>query len=181
MSSQGNNSVRVYSRATFATLAGDPLSREVSTPSVSSAEFAPDVASCPVDKGIAGPVRDPASTSGRINEEEKDDEVAVNYEDFQSMLFVEDLIRIAARYNLEVLMPYELEWLHHPTDGYVTLSETYLKFGVRFPLHPFFVDVLKYLGLTVFQVTPTGWAHMIGLFSLFIERRLGLPTVVEFA
>ena len=47
-------------------------------------------------------------------------------------------------------MPYELERSHHPSAGYVTLLETYLKFGVRFPLQPFFVEVLKYFGLTVF-------------------------------
>ena len=52
-----------------------------------------------------------------------------------------------------MVMPCELERPHHPLEGYVTLSETYLKFGVRFPLHPFFVEVLKYFGLTVFQVT----------------------------
>ena len=43
------------------------------------------------------------------------------------------------------------------------------------------MEVIKYFGLTVFQVTPNGWAHMIGLFSLFMERRMGPPTAVEFA
>ena len=51
-------------------------------------------------------------------------------------------------------MPYELERSHHPSDGYVTVSETYLKFRVRFPLHPFFIEVLEYFGLSVFQITP---------------------------
>ena len=53
-------------------------------------------------------------------------------------------------------MPCELERLHHPPEGFITLSKTYLKFGVSFPLHPFFVEVLKYFGLTMFQVTPNG-------------------------
>ena len=61
------------------------------------------------------------------------------------------------------------------------MSETYLKFRVRFPLHPFFVEVLEYFGLTVFQITPNVWAHMIGLFSLFAEHEMGLPTAAEFA
>ena len=47
-------------------------------------------------------------------------------------------------------MPYELERPHHFPDGYITLSKTYLKFGVRFPVHSFFVEVLKYFRLTVF-------------------------------
>ena len=89
-------------------------------------------------------------------------------------------MQIAARYGLEVVMPCELERAHHAPEGYVTLSETYLKFEVRFPLHPFFVEVLKYFGLTVFQVTPNGWAHMIGLFGLFVEHRIGPPTTAEF-
>ena len=89
--------------------------------------------------------------------------------------------RIATRYVLEVVIPCELEKPHQPLEGYVTVSETYLKFGVRFPLYWFFVEILKYFGLTVFQVTPNGWAYMIGLFSLLVERRMGPPTAVEFA
>ena len=79
-------------------------------------------------------------------------------------------MRITRQYDLEVVAPYDLERLHTPLDGYVTMSETYLKFGVRFPLNPFFVKVLKYLGLTLFQITPNRWAHMIGLFGLFVEH-----------
>ena len=75
-------------------------------------------------------------------------------------------MRIARQYDLEVVTPYELERLHTPPDCYVTVSETYLKFGVRFPFYPFFVKVLKYFGLTLFQITPNRWAHMIGLFGL---------------
>ena len=77
-------------------------------------------------------------------------------------------------------MPYELERLHTPLEGYVTLSELYLKFGVRFPLHPFFVEVLRYFGLTIFQITPNGWADMIRLFGLCMEHRMGPPIVAEF-
>ena len=57
-----------------------------------------------------------------------------------------------------MVTPYELERLHHSSDDYVIVSKTYLKFGVRFPLHPFFIEVLKYFGLIVFQITPNGFA-----------------------
>ena len=77
-------------------------------------------------------------------------------------------------------MPYELERPHHPLEGYVTLSKTYLKFGVRFPLHYFFMEVLKYFGLTVFYVTPNRWTHMIRFFGLFVERGMGPPTTAKF-
>ena len=53
-------------------------------------------------------------------------------------------------YGLEVLEPTDLERPHAPLDGYVTLSKRYLQFGLRFPLNPFFVEVLKYFGLTIF-------------------------------
>ena len=62
-----------------------------------------------------------------------------------------------------MVAPYKLERPHTPPNGYVTLLETYLKFGVRFPLHPFFIEVLEYFGLTVFLITLNGWAYMIGL------------------
>ena len=52
---------------------------------------------------------------------------------------------------------------------------------MRFPLNPFFVEVLKYFGLTVFQIMPNEWAHMIGLFGLFAEHGMGPPTADEFA
>ena len=97
------------------------------------------------------------------------------------MLTSEDCAWITREYGLEVVTPDDMERPHTSPDGYVTLSELYLKFGVRFPLHPFFVEVLKYFGLTVFQITPNGWAHMIGLFGLFAEHRLGPPTTTEFA
>ena len=52
---------------------------------------------------------------------------------------------------------------------------------MKFPLHSFFVEVLKYFGLTVFQITSNGLAHMIGLFGLLAKHRMGLPTADEFA
>ena len=156
---------------------GDPLSKEVSTPNISFMESALEVASRPVDKGVTGPARELTSTSGHVSEEV---EVAVSCANLQSTLCTKDLIQIATLYDLEVLMPYELERPHHLLAGYVTLSETYLKFDVSFPLHLFFVEVLKYFGVTVFQVTPNGWTHMIGLFGLFVERGMGPSTAAEF-
>ena len=63
----------------------------------------------------------------------------------------------------------------------MTFSETFLKFGVRFPLHPYFIRILKYYNLTVFQLSPNGWAQMIGLFVLFAERKMEPPTPEEFS
>ena len=83
-------------------------------------------------------------------------------------------------YGLNVTEPTDLERVHTPPADHVTPSEIYLRFEVRFPLNPFFVAVLRYFGLMVFQITPNGWAHMIRLFSFFVEQRLGPPSVEEF-
>ena len=74
--------------------------------------------------------------------------------------------------------PTDLERPHTPPVGYVTLSERYLQFRVRFPLNLFFVKILWYFGLTIFQITPNGWAHMIGLFDLFVEQGIDPLTVL---
>ena len=141
MSSQGSGSVRIYSGGLFAPC----LFHGVCTRGHLSFS------------GQRGhrPTREAAFTSSRFREEEKD-EVAVSCEDFQFAFTVKDSVRIARQYDLEVVTPYELERPHHPPDSYVTVSETYLKFRVRFLLHPFFVEVLEYFGLTAFQITPNG-------------------------
>ena len=148
-------------------------------PSISFTESASEVVLLPVNERVTRPAHEPTSTSGRVSEEEED-EVAVSCTDLRSMITGEDSVRIIAHYSLEVVMPCELERAHRPLVGYVTLLETYLKFGVRFPVHSFVVEVLKYFKLTGFQVTPNGWAHMIELFVLFVERRMGPPTTAEF-
>ena len=80
MSSQGSSSIRICSGATFVPMLGDPLSGEVSMPSASYTEFAPEVASCPAGRRVTEPVHEMETTSSCLNEEEED-EVMVSYED----------------------------------------------------------------------------------------------------
>ena len=132
MSSQESRSVRVVSRTAFTS---DPLFEEVSTPNISFTESVPQVASCPGDeKATRLVLEQEAFTSSR--EEEKEEEVEVSCANLKSTIIGEDEQRIVGRYNLEVVMAYELERLHCPPAGYVAVSEAYLKFGVKFPLHP---------------------------------------------
>ena len=44
--------------------------------------------------------------------------------------------------------------MHKPHSGHVTVSETFDKFGVRFPLHPYFRRILNHYNLIAFQVMP---------------------------
>ena len=111
--------------AAFAPMSGDPLFREVSTPSTSFTESAPEVASRPTGRRVTELVREIMTTLGRLGEEEED-EVAVSCEDLQSLLTTEDCVWIARQYGLEAVVPYELERPHTPPDGYVTLSRSTL-------------------------------------------------------
>ena len=95
------------------------------------------------------------------------------------MIAVRDAIKLVECYGLEVSVPSELYRAHKPPRGYVTVSESFLKFRIRFSLNQFFKDVLQYYKITVFLVTPNGWAHMIGLYVLFVERKMSPLTVEE--
>ena len=61
----------------------------------------------------------------------------------------------------------------------MTVLETFFKFGVQFPVHPYFRRILNHYNLTVFQVTPNGWAQMIRLFVLYVERKMDPPILEE--
>ena len=109
MSSQGSNSVRLFSGAAFTPMSGDPLSMEVSKPSTSSTESAPEVASRPVvrgamepapevasrpkDRWAMEPVQETVSISGRQGDEEAE-EVAVSFGNLQSLITPEDCTQI---------------------------------------------------------------------------------------
>ena len=168
MSSQGSSSARAVSGTAFGPMSGDPLSRDVSTPSTSSTKSVPKVASHPVDREAAEPKQEAVSTSGRqVNDEAE--EVAVSYGDLESLITSDVYVWIARMYGLQVIEPTDLERPHTPPIGHVTLSERYLQFRMRFPLNPFFIEIFQYFSLTVFQITPNGRAHMIELFGLFAE------------
>ena len=104
-----------------------------------------------------------------------------SYADLISMISLRKANRIASKYGVEVAFLQQRGRVHKPLTGHVTISETFLKFGVWFPLHPYFRRILNHYNLTVFQVTPNGWAQMIGLFFLFVEQKMDPPTPEEFS
>ena len=101
--------------------------------------------------------------------------------DLISMISLREADKIASLYGVEVGFPQQTGRAHNPPSGHVAISETFLKFGVRFHLHPYFVRILNHYNLTVFHLTPNGWAQMIGLFILFVERKIDPPTPEEFS
>ena len=82
---------------------------------------------------------------------------------------------------MTVAVPQEVGLAHRPSTRDVTTSEVFLKLRVWFPLHPCFKNILNFYGLTVFQVMPNGWAHMIALFLLFVEQKMDPPSPKEFS
>ena len=101
------------------------------------------------------PAQEAASISSRQDDEEVE-EVTVSCGNLPYLITPEDYSQITQEFGLEVLKPTDLERPHALPNGYITLSECYLQFKLRFPLNPFFVEVLKYFGLTVFQIMPNG-------------------------
>ena len=84
MSSEVSSSVRATSGAAFGPMSGDPLYREVSTPSASSAESVPEVALHRMESEAARPKMEAASTLGRLVEIDDEEEVAVSCGDLMS-------------------------------------------------------------------------------------------------
>ena len=101
--------------------------------------------------------------------------------DSASTFTLRDAHRIAAWYDMTMAIPQEMRRMHKPLTGHVMASEVFLMFGVRFPLHLCFRNILNFYNLTVFQVTPNGWVHMIGLFFLFAKRKMDPPSLEEFS
>ena len=149
MSSQGSSTVSAVSGAVFGPMSSDPLYKDVSTTSASHTKSTPEVTSRPSAREAAALVQEVVSTLGR-QVDDKVKGVAVSYGDLESLITLEECTQIARMYGLQVVEPTDLERPHTPPVGYVTLSELYLQFRVRFPLNPFFVTVLRYFRLTVF-------------------------------
>ena len=49
--------------------------------------------------------------------------------------------------------------------------------GLHFPLHPFIKGVLQHFNVCPSQLSPNGWGILVGLFSFFRDRGLGVPSV----
>ena len=125
MSSQGSNNARAVSGTMFGPMSGDPLSRDVSTPSASSTESAPEVTSWRAGGEAAEPDREVVSTSGRQVDDEAE-EVVVNCSDLVPQITSEKCMRISRMYGLYVTEPTDLERAHTPPAGHVMLSKIYL-------------------------------------------------------
>ncbi|KAI0495028.1 hypothetical protein KFK09_025175 [Dendrobium nobile] len=57
-----------------------------------------------------------------------------------------------------------------PPPGYLTICETHLRSGLRFPLPAELIEILMHCGVSISQFTYRGMSVMIGLIALFRDR-----------
>ena len=79
--------------------------------------------------------------------------------------------------NIPIRLPYKSEKCYYDRVEGVGLYEQMLKARLRFPLSSLHRELLRYLGLSVNQVSPNAWRVYIRMEVLYGARRL---TVREF-
>ena len=94
-----------------------------------------------------------------------------------------DLIRIRSTYHIpteiDLLLP-PADWrAHQPPVSFFTLYEEHLVAGLRFPLHKFIVDVLRYYRIPLAQLVPNGVRILIRFLITCLEHNVP-PTVTLF-
>ena len=84
--------------------------------------------------------------------------------------------------NIFLHLPYKSEKCYYEGIEGVGMYEQMLKAGLRFPLSPFHHKLLKYLGLSVNQVSPNAWRVFIAMEVLYSAMSNGAKrlTVWEF-
>ena len=69
--------------------------------------------------------------------------------------------------NIPIHLPYKLEKCYYEGIEGVGVYEQMLKAGLRFPLSSLHRELLKYLGLSVNQVSPNAWRVFIAMEVLY--------------
>ena len=69
--------------------------------------------------------------------------------------------------NIPIRLPYKLEKCYYEGVEGVGVYEQMLKVGLRFPLSSLHYELLKYLGLSINQVSPNAWRVFIAMEVLY--------------
>ena len=69
--------------------------------------------------------------------------------------------------NISIRLPYKSEKCYYEGVEGVGVYEQMLKAGLRFPLSSFHYELLKYLGLSINQVSPNAWRAFIAMEVLY--------------
>ncbi|KAK8964873.1 hypothetical protein KSP40_PGU009981 [Platanthera guangdongensis] len=91
-----------------------------------------------------------------------------------STLIVEQIASWRGRYNipssLEVKIPQGEQRVQSPPVGWMTLCESSLKVGLRFPPCEEFTEILKHCGVSASQFTLLAMTRIMGLIVFFREH-----------
>ena len=71
---------------------------------------------------------------------------------------------IPSEFRVELARPRER--VHNPPAGWLGVYEEAMRVSLRFPLHPFVVKLLDRYALSLAQIAPNSWHHIIGFLSL---------------
>ena len=75
--------------------------------------------------------------------------------------------------NISIRLPYKSEKCYYEGVEGVGVYEQMLKAGLRFPLSSLHRELLKYLGLSVNQVSPNAWRVFIAMEVLYCDMSNG--------
>ena len=91
--------------------------------------------------------------------------------DFRSTIKDKHFNTLRANYqipdNIPILLPYKSEKCYYEGVEGVGVYEQMLKVGLRFPLSSLHRELLKYLGLSINQVSPNAWRVFIVMEVLY--------------
>ncbi|CAH9101284.1 unnamed protein product [Cuscuta epithymum] len=81
--------------------------------------------------------------------------------------------------SAQVVVPGPDDVLLHPPEGCCAVHILSVELGLRFPLHPFLVEYLRFVGLAPCQLTPNSHSYIAGFLSLCRSRGVE-PTLDQF-
>ncbi|CAH9125310.1 unnamed protein product [Cuscuta epithymum] len=81
--------------------------------------------------------------------------------------------------SAQVVVPGPDDVLLHPPEGCYAVHILSVELGLRFPLHPFLVEYLRFVGLAPCQLTPNSHSYITGFLSQCRSRGV-VPTLDQF-
>ncbi|XP_062090854.1 uncharacterized protein LOC133797067 isoform X2 [Humulus lupulus] len=81
--------------------------------------------------------------------------------------------------NLKFIIPEHKERASALPKGFVAFSDSIIRSGGAFPLHPFFIKVLDYFELAPLQLSPNSWVMLSCLYVLYRQVYSRGPSISE--
>ena len=104
------------------------------------------------------------------------------YRTDQSVITAKGLAKLAKTYGFThatTICAQERQRAEKPGDGWCAWSRYHIQAGGSLPLHPYFVGIANYFGISPFQITPNGIQALSALYVLYFFRKWKPPTPHE--